>query len=138
MKAGTEYSRCNRAFTLDGNSLCHLEDTAVVNVSISCSSLQEVLFLLNSTKEVRNNETGCTEIEIGEMDQVIQGSFSFNENLYLNGGMDRVTVRLITGSLSFAGANFVAIEGIEFISSNSSAISFDNTTYVNIFNSSFR
>ena len=132
-------SQCSRSVNL-GAEPCRLEDFSRMNNSITCSSLQEVLSLLSSVGSAKmKGRENCIEIILGEADQVIQGvSLSLNESLVLNGGTEEVTVLLATSTLSFAGADYVAIEGIQFISSDGAAVSFDNTTFIYIINSTFR
>ena len=132
-------SQCSRSVKL-GAGTCRLEDYSRMNNSITCSSLQEVLSLLSSVGSAKmKGRENCIEIILGETDQVIQGvSLSLNESLVLNGGTEEVTVLLATSTLSFAGADYVAIEGIQFISFDGAAVSFDNTTYIYIINSTFR
>ena len=135
---GTYSSQCSRAVTL-GKGHCRLEDFSRLNTSITCSNLQEVLSLLSSVGRARiNGRESCIEILLGETDQVLQGTLNLNENVALYGGKQKVTVHLATSSLSFAGADYVAIEGIHFISSDGAAVSLDNVTYVYIIDSSFR
>ena len=140
METTLNFSRCLRSVTL-GAGPCQLEDFSRLNNSITCSSLQEVLSLLSSvgSARIKGRRESCTEIVLGEMDQVVRRTLSLNENVVLKGGgTEKVTVRLVKSSLAFVGADYVEIEGIHFISSDGAAVSFDKVTCVYMINSSFR
>lgn len=138
------YPQCNRVAVVD-KTINRCENSTLQIPQVSCPSLKDVFLLLRNSSSARSLERdNCTEISLKGGDHTVEGSvIGKNENIFLHSsGAGRVKVRLTSSvqptSLSFCGAEFVAIDGIDFISFDSGTVSFDKVTYAQITNSSFR
>ncbi len=109
---------------------------------VKCSSLSYAFELINTVISKNSGRDNCTTITLTDSD-VLNISLNISSSIFLQRSeMKAVNVYLHSStelvSLSFNNANFIAIDGIDFVGYHSEAISFDTVVKVHITHSSFR